>query len=347
MNTTSISIQKQQAYCDITGIIQEYTFSGIPEYFLTYTNPIAEKRNFLPISQLSTEKLLSLDNNILSGVLLAILKHIALMDCPLSAAQQNAMLSVAPKEFLIQYIQYFASPTVFSRLTAKKVLLRKYDSMDIGEEPEYRKDLDYASIPLLSLECLLTMPSSQVMHVLKNYKECVTNIIFSTYTKDGKELADIQEQAAILVDKKIDNRTKQLKLAYLRAQKTRQENILNFSKEGRKILKELASSNDAIISSKFYDLLKMLFAGDNLSKTDSELKTKIAVKLSLYGRTDLTRLARIIEDKCFSISTDNLFADENEIEENDKERIEELEQPIKKLSLAEIIAIRKAQNANK
>lgn len=113
--------KKLLAVCEITGLAITI---GAPACSLAmeYKNPLAEIKNIL--SLIEGKALHSLENEILAGILLALLKRSNLIEGKLSSVEQNAILQTASRKTLIDSIELLA------RISKNKALICPRLSLD-------------------------------------------------------------------------------------------------------------------------------------------------------------------------------------------------------------------------
>lgn len=307
---------KLLAVCSITGIAITIEAPAIEGMALDYSNPIAEPRNFLALSLLPSHQLAKLDAPILSGIYLALVKYYELLECPLSSAAQNLSLQSVHPLTLIDSIKFFS--TALPELGSKKL----------------------ASLPKFSLanKDISEVQNSSITSVVKNAHTRLKDIIYPVQV--SKELLAIEAELAIIRPASSLHLNRMAKAVQV-AQKSKQSNQLEAVRAARLLTKELAEAG--ILSEKLIAFLKVLFYKDTLFNAEQETKDRVIKALTKHQNSACVKLIAILKDTTLANTVDTIFAQDNDIEvEESLQEVEKLGE--KKLSLAEIIAARKAGN---
>jgi hypothetical protein len=306
--------EKQLAICEITGIAISVNIPSLEGYAMEYTNPLASSKNFLPISQLSSKELLKFEPVILSGILLAVLKHHSLIESPLSSAQQNIYLQEVFPPLLVQSIKFFSS----CHLHTSKVIREIFPHESLSPKID-------------------TIGKSTPTDVLKNYYQACHSILFTIQTSPipstiTNELKTIQSINDI-----------KKKEAVIRANRSREAAQKELMTRGRKLVTELAKME--ILSDNLIKLLRVVFKEFTLLSVEQNIRTRICIALAKHQVIEAKELIAIISDKDAVSIKDSIFvqsADEQIAEDIRKAERDELP----KLSIREILAAKLSGNKN-
>lgn len=302
------------AVCEITGIAITIQAPSILGYSLEYTNPISEAKNFLQIAELPTKQLLELEPSILSGLLLAILKHYELMECPLTAAAQNLSLQSIHPSVLVELIKFYSN---LSRTSQKTISILPHITLIPKDIGEYQ--------------------TSSITSVLKNYRQVCADILFPV--ADTSELAKINKEVDAIHYTKVIGKNQKIAEAILRARRTKEATQKDLLVTGRRLIRELSQEN--ILSPSLLNFLKLLFTKDYLLNAELSIKDRISKALLKHQNSKCLQLVKILNDGASTNIIESIFKvpEDEEIEES-LEEVEE--QQVKKLSIKEKIALRKA-----
>lgn len=305
---------KLLAVCSISGIAitieaPSLVVGGIP-VALTYTNPLSGYENFSPLARLSAKELLQLEQPILAGLLLSILKYYELVECPMTSAAQNLSLQSVHPNILVDSIRFFGS-----------VDTRQF---------KYLPHITFT--PKDELELLKSSISDKV----KNYTKSCHAIVYPQ--KDVVELEAIHSEVDTIYRFKKATKSREVAEAILRARRTKEATQKELLVEGRKLLKALKI--EATLSEKLLSFLSILLTGDFLLTAEAELKDRITKALLKHsGNSKALRMARIINDNATNNELASIFIQpEDSIIEATLVAVEEEQAP--KLSFKERLALK-------
>lgn len=308
--------------CRITGISLAVELPAIDGFTLSMENPIAMPENFLAIAALPHRSLSALEAPLLAGIYLAIVKHYELLECELSAAQQNLLLQKVHGNTLIDSIKFY--------------------SINLAGYHKIGSLVRFSLVPKDEIEVLPSTTADLVSAQLMRIK----TKLFPAAEK--KELTQIYSEVSRLQQGRADRVAK----AILRARRSKASQQTEGLREARKLIKLLKEGK--ILSDKFLSFLDNLFYKDTLLNAEQETRDRVLVALKKHQNVTCIKLAAIIKSPVMTNTVESIFAQENDLEiEEDLKEVEAMEDQRReegqnsalslKEKLAKILAEKKAK----
>lgn len=263
--------------CEETGIVLELLAPKIPNIALTWASPFTTPENFLGVAKLEYNILVSLDRQILAGILIAVLKHWELLESR-DAVAENKLLQSIPNHNLITYIRFFSG----------LIEGRKYSYLPrVAISPRLEGEPHTAS----------------TFHTMEGYYKKCREILFPT--RETAELERIYDEVDMIQRGKLAE-------AMIRARKARKVQQKKLLATGKKLI----SSMEYRLPEKVASFLKLLFKKDYLKTAEQETKDRaIAILGKFRGIEGSQKLAAIIKNPIFNAGSTLSDEDDIEIEE--------------------------------
>lgn len=278
---------KLLATCPITGISLALEAPALKGYTLTYTNPLAQLVNFLPIAtEINYKELEKFDKNILAGLVLAVLKHWDIIEShEQSAVEQNILLQQVAPFYLIRYLRFMAvslSTNTNAYKYLPKVVLEEKDATE-------------------------SHPSA-IYHVLQaHYASC------DTILNPPKEVLEVQAIHKELAEYQLkEGKARRIAEAIIRARRTKEAEQVALLKEARKLLSIVAEL--PVVNPKLVAFVTQILRKDTILTVEVTMKEKAATALNKLNCPEAMQLARILLDRKLSSPEDSLFAQDNDVE---------------------------------
>lgn len=298
------------AVCETTGICMELAIPAIKGYALTYTNPLALYKNANGLADRGHTYLQSTDTQILAGIFLTIYKHYGLIaDSKQSAAEENAILRTAGKDYLVNAI----------------LLSKHIHSNNCHALPRY--SLDYNS---------QGKGTGSIAPSLHEYTKLLRKIIFPPAIEEENP-----ELAAYYAEQKALQATKKKTLGLSDAERAFEEDFKNNKREAKTLVKEL--HDIPAVPAKLTNFLKMLCNDRNMIVLDADVRSKLLAKMASFPLQQMIRLSAII--KASENPYDILGSALNTISTEDSDSA--LASTVRRKTLAEILAEKRANALSK
>lgn len=305
--------------CSKTGMTVEIIMPKIPGVVLEYTNPLSLYANIKGILAKGAEYLNKLDAQILAGMWLTAYRHYDIVakqtERGPDAVALNAMLRTAGKTILIDGLE----------------LIDHINSNNCHRLPRF--SLDYnAHKEFTSLGPALQEHNRAIRAVIYPTAES-----FYAKSKEAKELVEIESSKYQDDTSYVVKAATKTKLSS--AEREYEEKFVANRREAKQILARLVESRE--IPSLFIAKLKPVFIGKNLVAMAAETRKTVANKLRSFKSVDAQRLAVIVEE---GHNPYDIFADIDDAFSSNEANLKDVAstQPTAKLSLAQILAMKKA-----
>jgi hypothetical protein len=259
--------------CPQTGIVSAVDVPAIPGFFLPYENPLSSLSNSRAIAQRGYSYLLSLDTQVLAGILLVIADDYNLFQYPVFAngTSKNALLRSAGKNELIKAILFI-------------------------EEKIHSEN--YSILPRLSLipaddsvQGTMEVRLHNWLSIIQKELEAPT-VVFPSALKVQTGLQKAREERNIEAA----------------AEKNARKALLSFNKSLEEAIKNCKTLyKDGLIDQKLRNLLISFLDKDIFATLDGPVKAKVCLKLSTFPiESRITDLIKVFQRE--TITTDSVDA---------------------------------------
>lgn len=300
-------IEKQNTliHCNITGIALTISIPTLP-VSLEYNNPLAHITNCLTISQLSSKELIKLSPELLAGIVLSYLTHYHLIQDKYTAIERNLLIrNSTPIYWIVESIKFF------STITFKKAL----------------------NLPTFSLESLNNpIPTTEKNNNNKEQENILRNYIIACKRSLYGDVDDVINNG---------RSSKSIQIYGLQS-KAKIVKHSSMTPELRQECKDLLTLliNENNINPKIISLLKIVSIKDNLVTLHITIREKLVNALKKHGTINAVNMANFLKNV-----ESNLTMQERIFKSQDETSLDRasdsFNKPTTKLSLAEIIAMRK------
>lgn len=259
--------------CPQTGIVSVVDIPSIPGFFLPYENPLSILSNCRAIAQRGYSYLLSLDTQVLAGILLVIADDYNLFQYPVFAngTSKNALLRSAGKQELIKAILFI-------------------------EEKIHSEN--YSILPRLSLipaddsvQGTMEVRLHNWLSIIQKELEAPT-VVFPSALKVQTGLQKAREERNIEAA----------------AEKNARKALLSFNRSLEEAIKSCKTLyKDGLIDQKLRNLLISFLDKDIFATLDGPVKAKVCLKLSTFPiESRITDLIKVFQRE--TVSTDSVDA---------------------------------------